>query len=265
MNSHNFIKKPPVHSLGGRPPKFTRETKTVLLDALRSGKSYASACLAAGISPVALFMWRRAHFRFDSQCRNARARGKRKPLAMRRQWTQIDLHGNIVPNSGIVADEKERCRLIRLRERLHGLTRDEAPKRLSRRRENCHDEVVKRLLELREDYEAEERRKTEAEIAQIARRMDKIGGQRELSDSKATPQFTYENRVRAQLVEPLIVTENDAINPPESDDSPLPEREPPPTTPRPPAPVFGGDGRVRTHSLASLNPPTVVDSNLGTL
>jgi hypothetical protein len=157
-NSDIFTKKPPVHSLGGRPPKFTIEARTVILDALRAGKSYAAACLAADISPVALFMWRRAHPRFDAQCRNARARGKQQPNAMPGQATMIDSNGNIVPNSEIVADEKERFRLIQLREHLHGLTRSEASqsrKRLSRRRENCQDEVVKRLLKLREDYQAE--------------------------------------------------------------------------------------------------------------
>ena len=76
----------------------------------------------------------------------------------------IDGNGNIVPNSEIVADEKERFRLIRLREHLHGLTRrgaSQSQKRLSRRRESCQDEIVKRLLKLREDYKAE-RHKTES-------------------------------------------------------------------------------------------------------
>ena len=181
MDSHNFIKKTPRHSLGGRPPKFTIEARTVILDALRAGKSYASACLAADISPVALFMWRRAHPRFDAQCRNARARGKAQPNAMPGQATMLDSNGNIVPNSEIVADEKERFRLIRLREQHHGITRGKAsPNRLSRRRENYHDEVAKRLLKLREDYEAEERRKTEIGSVTAASEQSK----RDISDSE---------------------------------------------------------------------------------
>src|SRR5262249_26667440 len=158
VKSINF---PPLTRFGGRPSRFTFEARTVILDPLRAGKAYASACLAASITPVTLFKWRRAHPRFDAQCRAARATGKKLPQAMPAQWTMIDSNGNIVPDSGIVADEKERFRLIRLREHLHGLTRSGASqsrKRLLRRRDNWDDEVVKRLLKLREDYEADQRR-----------------------------------------------------------------------------------------------------------
>ena len=143
MKPDKSINFPPLTRFGGRPSRFTFEAKTVLLDALRGGKSYASACFAANITPVTLFKWRKAHSRFDAQCRAARATGKKKPHAMPGQATMIDSYGNVVPNTEIVADDKERFRLIRLRERLLGLTHGEAsPKRLSRRRENCHDEVV---------------------------------------------------------------------------------------------------------------------------
>jgi hypothetical protein len=114
------------------------------------------------------------------------------------QATMIDSYGNVVPSSEIICTEGERHRLIRVRERLHGYVCADAPspKRSSRRGNDCHDAVVKRLLELRENYEAD-LRKSEAGA-------DKNGGQRGLSDSEATPQFTSENRVKAELVERLI-------------------------------------------------------------
>ena len=162
MNSVKSIKKPPLTRFGGRPPKLTFEAKTVLLDSLRDGRSYADACLAAGITPVTLFNHRRTNSRFDAQCRAARATGKKLPQTMP--------YGIIVPNSGIVADEKERARLQRLFSRKLGHTldfdRSPALKRLRRRRENCQDEVVKRLLKLREDYETD-LHKAKAENVQI--------------------------------------------------------------------------------------------------
>jgi hypothetical protein len=205
MNSVKSVKKPPLTRFGGRPPKFTFEAKTVLLDALRAGKAYASACIAAGITPVTLFSHRRADARFDAQCRAARATGKKQPNAMPGQATMIDSYGNIVPSSEIVVDAKEQARLQRafdkrqkdLRRRF--VTKDAVPQTRKRSQPaNGADDRIKRLIKLRQDYEAD-LRKAEAESGNVVATRDA-----QLSESTVlqTVQGRPVERVEAQLARP---------------------------------------------------------------
>jgi hypothetical protein len=253
MNSDKSIKKPPLTRFGGRPPKLTFEAKTVLLDSLRNGRSYAGACLAAGITPVTLFNHRRVNSRFDAQCRAARTTGKKLPLAMPGQATTIDSYGNIVPNSEIIADEKERARLQRLREHLHGLTRGEAsPKRLSHRRENCHDAVVKRLLELRENYEADLRK---SEAGNRTMSSSPLPSHKENSDWSNKSHNKQQAPSDAPQIAPLELPEA----PPECP-KPLPR-------PKPPEIACGrsSDGFVHTRSPSPETLRARRDENFGTL
>jgi len=115
MNGDKEITK---RSFGGRPSVFTSNVRTVIFESLRAGKSYAGACIAAGISPVSLFRHRGAHKHFDKRVREARAEGKAKPNAAPGHATMIDSWGNVVPNTEVVCDEAQRQGLIKLRDRM---------------------------------------------------------------------------------------------------------------------------------------------------
>jgi len=83
----------------------------------------------------------------------------------------IDSFGNVVLDSGIVADDKEQDRLQRLFAQKLGRSYangTKALKRTRRRRDSSeHDELIKRLLAFRENYEAD-LRKTETRSVGVA-------------------------------------------------------------------------------------------------
>jgi hypothetical protein len=141
-----------------------------LFSALRSGKSYAGACVAANIAPLTLYRWRKLNPRFEAKLKAARREGLNNPGAYPPQAMVIDSFGNIVDNSEVVCTEEERMRLIKLRERMlsekAGGASAETPDEVKVPRGNGRmRDRIRRLIRLREAWEAEQAAKTEPVIS----------------------------------------------------------------------------------------------------
>ena len=100
----------------------------------------------------------------------------------------IDSYGNVVPNSEVICDEKERARLQRLLNQRRGhAVGSAALKRLSRRRDSSGcGAVIKRLLKQRERIEEQDLRKTEVGRGTAASEQSK----RDISDSRSLKKNT---------------------------------------------------------------------------
>jgi hypothetical protein len=146
--------------LSGRPSKLTPEMKSKIIRAVREGASFSQAAISAGTTFVSIYRWRAKDKRFDKALRTARKQAVGKGRKVGEVPMIRNAFGELVVTD--IIDAKEQGRLQRAFDKRQKELRSRfftTPQKRKRLQPASHDQVINRLIKVREEYEAELQRK----------------------------------------------------------------------------------------------------------
>jgi hypothetical protein len=250
-------------ALSGRPSKFDKAMAGKIIREVREGASFYQAAISAGTTFVSIFRWRVKYPWFDKALRTARKQAVGKGRKVGEMPMSKDAFGRPFVSRDQICDEKERQRLIKLRNQLlagrSGVVAVKAKSRI-KRGSGEHDDVVKRLIKLREDYEAKQAQK-ELGTGNVAATLQALPAPATDSLSAGTPDtLAQSNAVLGETYEPETPTNPHELTI-EAEVIEIQEA----ASPAPPAAMFKADPpMIGGRSPASWREPTN-DEDLGSL